>query len=97
FHVTGVQTCALPIWTPSPDGDAHLLAAGVPAEKIERVGNIMIDSFELLKPKILEAGVAARLGLEGRGFGVVTLHRPSNVDRPEKIGRAARRERGGRG
>jgi len=57
----------------------------VPAEKIERVGNIMIDSFELLKPRILEAGMAAKLGLERRGFGVVTLHRPSNVDRREKL------------
>src|SRR5690606_14929812 len=73
------------LWTPSPDGDAHLLAAGVPAEKIERVGNIMIDSFELLKPRILEAGMRAKLGLERRGYGVVTLHRPSNVDRREQL------------
>src|SRR5690606_6031822 len=74
------------LWTPSPDGDEHLLAAGVPAEKIERVGNIMIDSFELLKPKIREAGMAAKLGLEVRGYGVVTLHRPSNVDHAEQLG-----------
>jgi UDP-N-acetylglucosamine 2-epimerase (non-hydrolysing) len=73
------------LWTPSPDGDLHLLAAGVPAEKIERVGNIMIDSFELLKPKIEAAGMAAKLGLEPRGYGVVTLHRPSNVDRREQL------------
>jgi len=73
------------LWTPSPDGDAHLLAAGVPPEKIERVGNIMIDSFELLKPKILAAGMPAKLGLEPRGYGVVTLHRPSNVDRRDKL------------
>src|SRR5690606_30392181 len=73
------------LWTPSADGDAHLLAAGVPTEKIERVGNIMIDSFELLKPRILEARMAAKLELEPRGYGVVTLHRPSNVDRREKL------------
>lgn len=73
------------LWTPSPDADANLLAAGIPAERIDRVGNIMIDSFELLRPKILEAGMAAKLGLEARGFGVVTLHRPSNVDRHEKL------------
>jgi UDP-N-acetylglucosamine 2-epimerase (non-hydrolysing) len=68
------------LWTPSEDGDEHLLREGVPAAKIERVGNIMIDSFELLKPKIRAADMAARIGVEGGGYGVVTLHRPSNVD-----------------
>jgi UDP-N-acetylglucosamine 2-epimerase (non-hydrolysing) len=68
------------LWTPSEDGDDHLLREGVPAAKIERVGNIMIDSFELLAPKIRAAGMAAKLGLANQGYGVVTLHRPSNVD-----------------
>jgi UDP-N-acetylglucosamine 2-epimerase (non-hydrolysing) len=68
------------LWTPSPDGDEHLLREGVAASKIERVGNIMIDSFELLAPKIRAAGMAAKLGLEKERYGVVTLHRPSNVD-----------------
>jgi UDP-N-acetylglucosamine 2-epimerase (non-hydrolysing) len=73
------------LWTPSLDGDEHLLAAGVPREKIERVGNIMIDSFELMRPKIEAAGMAAKLGLESGSYGVVTLHRPSNVDGREQL------------
>jgi UDP-N-acetylglucosamine 2-epimerase (non-hydrolysing) len=68
------------LWTPSPDGNEHLAREGVPADKVELVGNIMLDSFELLAPKIRAAGMAAKLGLQGRDFGVVTLHRPSNVD-----------------
>ena len=68
------------LWTPSSDGDAHLARAGVPPEKIDRVGNIMIDSFELMRPKIMQAGMPAKLGLERRRYIVVTLHRPSNVD-----------------
>jgi UDP-N-acetylglucosamine 2-epimerase (non-hydrolysing) len=68
------------LWTPSADGDEHLQREGVAAEKIERVGNIMIDSFELLAPKVRSAGMADRLGLAKGGYGVVTLHRPSNVD-----------------
>jgi UDP-N-acetylglucosamine 2-epimerase (non-hydrolysing) len=68
------------LWTPSPDADDHLAREGVPAEKIERVGNIMIDSFELLSPRIRAAGVPGRLGVEPGSYGVVTLHRPSNVD-----------------
>src|SRR5262245_4377389 len=68
------------LWTPSEDGDEHLAREGVAKEKIERVGNIMIDSFELLAPKIRAAGLAAKLGLPKQGYGVLTLHRPSNVD-----------------
>jgi UDP-N-acetylglucosamine 2-epimerase (non-hydrolysing) len=68
------------LWTPSPDGDENLLREGVAARKIERVGNIMIDSFELLAPKIRSADGARTLGLPKHGYGVVTLHRPSNVD-----------------
>ncbi len=68
------------LWTPSPDGDEHLAHEGVPADKVERVGNIMLDSFELLAPKIRAAGVPAKLGIAKGEYGVVTLHRPSNVD-----------------
>jgi UDP-N-acetylglucosamine 2-epimerase (non-hydrolysing) len=73
------------LWTPSPDGNEHLAREGVPAEKVELVGNIMLDSFELLAPKIRAAGMAAKLGLAGRDFGVVTLHRPSNVDDQKQL------------
>jgi len=68
------------LWTPSADGDEHLAREGVPAVRVERVGNIMIDSYELLAPKIRAAGMAAKLGLARGNYGVVTLHRPSNVD-----------------
>jgi UDP-N-acetylglucosamine 2-epimerase (non-hydrolysing) len=44
-----------------------------------RVGNIMIDSYELMRAKIEALDVPGELGLAG-AYGVVTLHRPSNVD-----------------
>ncbi len=68
------------LWTPSPDGDAHLLAEGVAAHRITRVGNIMLDSFEMVRPAIAAAGVPEEFGLTAGNYGVVTLHRPSNVD-----------------
>jgi UDP-N-acetylglucosamine 2-epimerase (non-hydrolysing) len=73
------------LWTPSRDGDENLAAEGVPAERVEFVGNIMIDSFELLRGKIEADGTRASLGLDRAGYGVVTLHRPSNVDDPAKL------------
>jgi UDP-N-acetylglucosamine 2-epimerase (non-hydrolysing) len=73
------------LWTPSPDGDENLLAEGVPAERIERVGNIMIDSFELMRDRIEAAGTRGRFELEGKKYGMVTLHRPANVDDPATL------------
>src|SRR5882672_1615382 len=68
------------LWTPSPDADAHLRREGVAPEKIVRVGNIMIDSFELVRHRIEADTVVGELGLTTDAFGVVTLHRPANVD-----------------
>jgi UDP-N-acetylglucosamine 2-epimerase (non-hydrolysing) len=73
------------LWTPSPDADANLRAEGVPANKVVCIGNIMLDSFEMLRAKIESADTRRRLGLNGRPYAVVTLHRPSNVDEPDKL------------
>lgn len=74
------------LWTPSPDADENLRQEGTADNRISRVGNIMIDAYELLRDKIAAADTVARLALEADGFGVVTLHRPANVDRPEVLG-----------
>jgi UDP-N-acetylglucosamine 2-epimerase (non-hydrolysing) len=73
------------LWTPSPDADENLAGEGVAADRISRVGNIMLDSFELVRPAIEAEGFAAALGVAGRPYAVVTLHRPSNVDDPQKL------------
>jgi UDP-N-acetylglucosamine 2-epimerase (non-hydrolysing) len=75
------------LWTPSPDADENLLREGVDRVRITRVGNIMIDSFELVRPAIEAADAPRRLGLEPGHYAVVTLHRPSNVDDPETLAR----------
>ena len=73
------------LWTPSPDADRNLLREGIPEERITRVGNIMLDSFEMTRPAIEAARTPEALGLAGEDYCVVTLHRPSNVDRPEPL------------
>jgi len=73
------------LWTPSPDADENLAREGVPASKIDRVGNIMIDSYEMMRPAIEADGTRALMGLEPGGYAIVTLHRPSNVDRRETL------------
>ncbi len=74
------------LFTPSRDGDANLLREGIPAEKIFFVGNVMIDSLVRMLPKIELRTVIDDLGLTRHGYLLVTLHRPSNVDRPETLG-----------
>ena len=76
--------------TPSPDGDEHLKNEGVPSSRIHRVGNIMIDSLVANLKKAEASGVLADLSLEPRGYAVVTLHRPSNVDDPGTLLRVMR-------
>lgn len=73
------------LWTPSVDGNENLIAEGIPKERIEFVGNIMIDSFEMLRDKIVADDTQNALGLDPGGYGVITLHRPSNVDDHEKL------------
>ena len=70
------------LWTPSPDGDDHLLKEGISKEKIKRVGNIMIDSLEMLREAIQANDAYREMGLDSGEYGLVTLHRPSNVDDP---------------
>jgi UDP-N-acetylglucosamine 2-epimerase (non-hydrolysing) len=51
-------------------------AEGVPDERIARVGNIMLDSFELVRPAIEPPMLRASSGCPAEAMGVVTLHRP---------------------
>lgn len=76
------------LWTPSEDADQNLIREGVAQEKIVRVGNIMIDSLEMMRSRIEERRLHNELGLAKGGYGVVTLHRPSNVDDPATLSRA---------
>ena len=73
------------LWTPSPDADENLIAEGIPKDRIDLIGNIMIDSYEMMRESIAADSTVASLGLEPGKFGVVTLHRPSNVDSPESL------------
>jgi len=64
------------LFTPSEDGDLNLEREGIPADRIFRVGNVMIDSLVRLLPVAMKC---PRNGLPDR-YALVTLHRPSNVD-----------------
>lgn len=71
--------------TPSADADRNLLAEGIPAGRIRLVGNVMIDSLMNHLALAESSKVREELGVEGRPYAVVTLHRPSNVDDPAAL------------
>lgn len=73
------------LWTPSQDADENLTKEGVGKDKIHFVGNIMIDSLEMLRGAIERQAVYQTFNLKPRQYGLVTLHRPSNVDSPESL------------
>ncbi len=75
------------LFTPSADADKNLLREGVAPERIRRVGNIMIDSLVKLLPRT-EGVTFVDNGFDlSSAFGLVTLHRPANVDVPESLSR----------
>ncbi len=69
----------------------NLLKEGIPSDRIFLVGNVMIDSLLRYRSMARQSGVLADLGLWGehgkpKPYGVLTLHRPSNVDDPSALG-----------
>lgn len=61
-------------------GIRNLKREGVPSEKVHFVGNVMIDSLLWSGPLVGRSNILDTLNLTEEGFGVVTLHRPANVD-----------------
>ena len=68
-----------------PSGVENLRHEGVDDSKVRLVGNVMIDTLMSQLPAARERRTATKLGLDGRRYGFVTLHRPSNVDDPETL------------
>jgi UDP-N-acetylglucosamine 2-epimerase (non-hydrolysing) len=73
------------LFTPSRDASANLLREGIAGERIHFVGNVMIDSLVYALPRAKVLKVGESLGVGPAGYGVVTLHRPSNVDHSQTL------------
>jgi UDP-N-acetylglucosamine 2-epimerase (non-hydrolysing) len=70
------------LFAPSPDAAANLRAEGYRDDQIHLAGNVMVDTLLANLDRAAGGDTLARLGLEPREYGLVTLHRPANVDDP---------------
>lgn len=70
---------------PSPDAVENLRAEGYRDDQIHLVGNVMIDTLLVNLERARASDVLDRYGLSRGEYGLVTLHRPANVDDPEVL------------
>ncbi|HPB59701.1 MAG TPA: UDP-N-acetylglucosamine 2-epimerase (non-hydrolyzing) [Candidatus Saccharicenans sp.] len=73
------------LFTPSADANLNLRKEGITRNKIKFVGNIMIDALIYQLRNGEKSQLAEHLNLTPRQFAYITLHRPSNVDKPETL------------
>lgn len=73
------------LFVSEPSGIHNLKQEGINSSKIHFVGNVMIDSLLFAGERIEASGILSRLGINEKSFALVTLHRPSNVDFPERL------------
>ena len=71
--------------TPSPDAEQNLLREGIEPGRIVFAGNVMIDTLLRMLPAARALNTPTMAGLVGKPYAVATLHRPSNVDDPDKL------------
>lgn len=80
------------LYTTERDAHDNLAREGIPAERAHFVGNLMIDSLQAARAKAVpprttlqREGAPVEWLDDPAGFGVVTMHRPSNVDDPASL------------
>jgi UDP-N-acetylglucosamine 2-epimerase (non-hydrolysing) len=68
------------LFTTEASAEGNLRREGINPSKVHFVGNVMIDTLLTHRGRARELDVPQRYGLSPRGYGLLTLHRPSNVD-----------------
>ena len=80
------------LYTTERSSEANLVREGIPSQRVCFAGNVMIDSVvfgranarsaqDILQACLIDTSVLR----QPLGYGVVTIHRPSNVDHPEAL------------
>jgi len=73
------------LFTTERAANDNLAREGVRPEQIHFVGNVMIDTLFRYREQARESSILKSLGVEPRGYSLLTLHRPSNVDSEQTL------------
>lgn len=73
------------LFAPSAEAVENLEAEGCRPDQVHLVGNVMVDSLLANLDRARSRPVLRELGVEPGRYGFVTLHRPSNVDDPDRL------------
>jgi UDP-N-acetylglucosamine 2-epimerase (non-hydrolysing) len=86
-EINRILTDAISHWlfVTEPSGVDNLRREGVLDDRVFLVGNVMIDTLLACRELSRRSPIRNELGLTGRAFGVLTLHRPANVDEPQVL------------
>ena len=86
-EINRLLTDAVATWlfVTEPAAQANLRREGVAEHRIHLVGNVMIDTLLEHLDRARKLDTLQRLGLHSRGYALLTLHRPSNVDDPRQL------------
>jgi UDP-N-acetylglucosamine 2-epimerase (non-hydrolysing) len=86
-EINRLATDAVTNWffTTSEIANANLRQSGVAEDRIFFVGNTMIDTLLYNLPRLKQPDIWDEIGLKEKKYVVLTLHRPGNVDREQKL------------
>jgi UDP-N-acetylglucosamine 2-epimerase (non-hydrolysing) len=73
------------LFTPTTSASENLMKEGIDEQKIHLVGNVMIDTLTSSLDKVDKSKILEKLKIKQNDYGVLTLHRPENVDVSSKI------------
>lgn len=64
---------------------ANLLREGIAGERVHVIGNPIYEVIRHYEPQIQQSPILAQLGIEAKGYFLVTMHRAENVDIEERL------------
>ena len=68
------------LYISDPAGIVHLQREGIEGDRVQNVGNVMIDTLNAARERAMRSDILNQLQLKPREYALLTLHRPSNVD-----------------
>jgi UDP-N-acetylglucosamine 2-epimerase (non-hydrolysing) len=88
-EINRILTDAISTWlfVTETAGEENLRQEGIDPSRIYFTGNVMIDTLLVSIEAARKLDTLERFSLTPRSYGVLTLHRPSNVDEPQRLGR----------